>query len=263
MPPSEITLVVNRETGEMTLTNLTATTSDILSYEITSPIGAIEPTQLTPIAGNYDNSPTGDGSVDNNDAWQQVSPAGDNSVFEEETTGDAGSLLVGVDVSLSAGGAWIPSPTEDLVISITLDGNAIAQGEVVFIGNGAAPFSRSDLNFDGTVGESDWPIFRDNNLTDLSGLSLAQAYGRGDLDGDGDNDFDDFLLFQLDFDAANGSGALQSLLRVPESSTAASFMICGAILLAASRTMVRCIIIVPERTKALFAKIAFLLAVAK
>jgi hypothetical protein len=36
------------------------------------------------------------------------------------------------------------------------------------------------------------------------------------LDGDGDNDFIDFRIFQSDFDAANGAGALARLIAVPE-----------------------------------------------
>ena len=42
----------------------------------------------------------------------------------------------------------------------------------------------------------------------------------GDLDGDGDNDFADFRLFQADYIAANGAAAFDALLNVPEPATA-------------------------------------------
>jgi hypothetical protein len=48
------------------------------------------------------------------------------------------------------------------------------------------------------------------------GLTDAQAYGLGDLDGDGDNDFDDFRLFQADYIAANGAAAFAALVKAPE-----------------------------------------------
>ena len=54
-------------------------------------------------------------------------------------------------------------------------------------------------------------------LGSLAGLSLAQQYGAGDLNGDGANDYDDFRIFQTDFDAAHGAGALErALAGVPE-----------------------------------------------
>lgn len=230
VPLSDITLTVDRTTGEMTLTNLTSSAAEILSYELTSESGAIESTQLIPIAGNYDDSPTGNRLVDDNDAWQIVSSAGSHSALEEQTTGDAGLLPVGVDVQLSAGGGWIQSPVEDLQLSITLEGNTVISGQVVFVGNGAATFARSDLNFDGVVDEHDWPIFRDNHEVPLEGLSLAQSYGRGDLDTDGDNDYDDYLLFVDDFIDANGVSAFKALTRVPEPSTWISLLACMSVI---------------------------------
>lgn len=219
VPLSELTLTIDRDTGAMTLTNLTNSIADILSYELTSATGAIAPVELTPITGNYDASLTGDGSVDANDPWQITSAAGSNEQFSEETTGDAGNLLVGVDVSLSVAGGWIPSPTEDMQLSVTLEGGSMISAQVVFVGNNDAAYSRSDLNFDGVIDGEDWPILRDNANTDLSGLSLAESYGLGDLDGDGDNDYDDFLRFRADFNATNGANAFETLLNVPEPTT--------------------------------------------
>src|SRR5690606_11797806 len=141
--------------------------------------------------------------------------------FSEATTGDAGVLANGQEVTLSPGGGWIQSPIEDLVVSLLNGGNVVAAG-VSYVGNGGQPFGRSDLNFDGALSIDDWAIFNAGASTDLSGLSGAERYRLGDLDGDGDNDFEDFRLFKDDFIAANGVGAWESLLQVPEPATAAS-----------------------------------------
>ena len=90
------------------------------------------------------------------------------------------------------------------------------QGEIFRIVPGA-PLVRSDFDFDGDVDVDDWGVFLSYNGTDFSGLTPAQASARGDLDGDVDNDFADFGIFRLDFDAANGEGALHRILtEVPE-----------------------------------------------
>ena len=53
------------------------------------------------------------------------------------------------------------------------------------------------------------------HLTDLSGVGDPSLFG--DLDGDGDNDFTDFRLFQTDYDAYNGVGSFQAMLTsIPE-----------------------------------------------
>jgi hypothetical protein len=78
------------------------------------------------------------------------------------------------------------------------------------------PFGRSDLDRDGDLDAGDWMILASNNLTSLVGLTAAEAQTLGDLDYDGDNDFDDFRLFQTDFDAAHGAGSFDLLQQVPE-----------------------------------------------
>jgi glucose/arabinose dehydrogenase len=215
-----ITLTINRDNGNrtMTLTNDSGVVQDIRGYSLQSAFGAIEASNLTPVTGHYDSPPGGNGLVDADDDWQITSTSGDHALFSEESLGDGGSLGIGQSVELSPGDAWIPSPNEDLRLFVTLGDGSEVEASVVFTGNGESAFPRSDLDFDGDVDENDWPLFIGSNLLNLSGMSLAQAYGHGDLDGDLDNDFDDFLLFEADFDEANGPGAFQEFLNshVPE-----------------------------------------------
>ena len=95
---------------------------------------------------------------------------------------------------------------------------SIVTGAVEYVGNGGAAFARSDLNFDGQITLADWSLFRSFNLTNLAGLSDAEQYGRGDLNGDNLNNFNDFRLFEADYDAVHGGGALAAAVGVPEPS---------------------------------------------
>lgn len=227
VPNVAVTLTVDRETGSMQLGNFTGDALDIRSYELTSASGAIEPTLLTPIAGNFDASMSGDGSVDGTNAWQVVSAPGDHFGFAEQSTGTATTLSDHQSFSLSAADGWIPSPTEDLALSITLGDGSTLNASVQFFGNGDSAYDRSDLDFDGQLDSDDWVIFNANHLSSLAGLSPAQQYGSGDLDGDGDNDFDDFRLFKADYIAALGASAFAELtVQVPEP-TGLALAFCG------------------------------------
>ncbi|TWT92897.1 hypothetical protein Pla108_40370 [Botrimarina colliarenosi] len=231
LPNVALTLTVNRESGSMSFSNFTGDTAAIKSYQLTSATGAIDPVSLTPVAGNYDAPPGGDGSFDPSGDWQVLSGASDNFAFEEQATGATPNVADQQGFQLSAAGGWVPSPNEDLVLMVTLGDGTVVPASVEFIGNDGVPFAFGDLDFDGQVSYSDWVVFNANHLADLSGLSPAQSYGFGDLDADGDNDFEDFRQFQADFDAANGAGALaRAIAGVPEP-VAGTMWILGALLL--------------------------------
>jgi hypothetical protein len=215
-------MVIDRDTGVITLTNSTGADIDLSSLTIASAFGAINVGGLTPITGHYDSSVSGSGSVDDNDAWTITSPGGSHTLFSEMTTGDPGTLVNGQQISLSPAAGWIPSPNEDLALSLLVDGGTVLNATVSYTGNGGQPFDRSDLNFNGSVDVADWSIFVASAYANLVGLSGAEAYGKGDFDGDGDNDYNDFLLFKSDFNALNGAGAFDAMLvHVPEPDTMA------------------------------------------
>src|SRR5690606_20862386 len=129
---------------------------------------------------------------------------------------------------------------EDLKLSITLADGSIVAGTVEYVGNGGSAFTRSDLNFDGEITLADWSVFRGFNLTNLAGLSDAEQYGRGDLNGDGVNNFNDFRLFEADYDAANGMGALAAATGVPEPSGVCLALMAAAIAAAGRRRLSNC-----------------------
>jgi hypothetical protein len=232
VPAAAIDVVVNRETGAISITNNTAAPVSLSSLTINSAFGSINPGALTPITGNYDSA--GNGSVDDDNAWQITSPAGSNSTFSEVSLGDPGTLAIGQQVVLSPANGWLRSPTEDVSVSLTVGGSPL-NAPVSYVGNGGISLGRGDLNFDGALTADDWAIFVAGAYTNLVGLSKAQAYQFGDLNGDNANDFTDFRIFKADYDAANGVGAFAAMSGVVPEPSAIVLAAFGAIAAATTR----------------------------
>jgi exodeoxyribonuclease-3 len=77
-----------------------------------------------------------------------------------------------------------------------------------------------DLNGDCSLDVADWSMFRNGQFGDMTGLTRAQAFALGDLNGDFRNDHADFLIFKRAFEAVHGANAFAALLAgVPEPST--------------------------------------------
>jgi hypothetical protein len=74
-----------------------------------------------------------------------------------------------------------------------------------------------DLNGDGEIDAADAHQFLHGMHTNMAGLTPAQAFARGDLNGDFQNNYVDFRLFKNAFDVNGGSGAFDAAIkRVPE-----------------------------------------------
>ena len=213
-----MTLEIDRQSGAITLANPPDNTQSfqILGYSIRSGIGAMNPADWTPIAGNYDTqSNGGDGSVDPVNPWTRLThPNSRGDLSEAELAGGQGATIVpGKSIDLGTG-AWIQSPTEDAQLEILLADGETPNSPVSYVG---IPIPVGDLDFDGDIDADDWPFFRTDWKTDLTGLSVAESYQSGDLDGDGDSDMDDFGIFRTQFDGANGAGAFDAMIAsVPE-----------------------------------------------
>jgi hypothetical protein len=74
----------------------------------------------------------------------------------------------------------------------------------------------ADLNGDCALNAADWLQFRSSQHVSMTGLTLAEAAARGDLNGDFRNDHQDFVLFKNAFEATNGAGSFEAMLAVPE-----------------------------------------------
>jgi glucose/arabinose dehydrogenase len=82
------------------------------------------------------------------------------------------------------------------------------------------PIVAGDLNGDGHVTPLDWTLFKAGTGANLAGLSSRESYALGDLDADFDHDLADFVRFRTVYDQANGAGAFESLVGVPEPNAA-------------------------------------------
>ena len=212
-------VTVNQQTGEIIIVNPTDGKGDmdLQDYSITSTVGGLDPANWTPVTGNYDLA--GDGSVDSDGNWMILTDT--NAELSEQAEVGGGDGLIPIDTEVSLGvGAWIQNLTKDLRFMYTDTDGVVTELLVQYIGT---PIVLADLNFDGIVSGLDWPIFLSGNQTDLSGLTPAEAYQMGDLDGDGDNDIFDFDLFREAYEAANPeAGAFEAMVAaysVPEPSS--------------------------------------------
>jgi hypothetical protein len=155
------------------------------------------------------------------------------------------SVVFSIDFNY-AGGPFVSdfsSPTLPLLALLGADGWPFEPARIYFGGDDGTLFKDfqvtvtgpairyGDFNSDGNINSLDWMILRTNQETNLSALTLEQAYFRGDLTEDKRNSYEDFVAFKNLYDAANGAGAFVAMLAsVPEPSTMALILGVGLIL---------------------------------
>ncbi|WP_145247414.1 hypothetical protein [Aeoliella mucimassa] len=202
------TLQISRLDGTVRLVNGTEPTQ-MLAYDLYSPAGAFNTSGWTPIAGNYDAQPAGNGSVDVDNTWTITSGTPINLAEAEfDPNGGVGApLAAGQPVVLGA--AWTPSPYEDVEADILLADGTILPVIVEYIDGVALEFG--DLTGDGNISSADWSAFKQQQFSSLDGLSLVQAYQAADLNFNGVHDLGDFAQFRQIYDQANGAGAFEAL----------------------------------------------------
>jgi hypothetical protein len=234
-----LSISVDRNSGTMTLSNLTTSAVNIKSYSITSAFEALDPANAKwkSIAENYDAGNPGPNQVDATHNWTELTAAtarGDLSEAELESATGA-SLPAGRVVNLGNAGTWISNPDEDLAFYY-ISGTQLVRGIVTYTGNSGAPLAVGDLDANGSITSADWIILRNHQHTNLSSLSLAEAYRFGDLDGDKLNNHADFVLFKQAYNAAHGAGAFELMLAsIPEPSSAFLVIAAGAFVLTSCR----------------------------
>jgi hypothetical protein len=94
-----------------------------------------------------------------------------------------------------------------------------------------------DLTGDDQVTPGDWTKFKTSQGSNFTGLSSLESYRLGDLDGDFDHDLEDFLLFRAAYNEANGAGAFEALVSVPEPTTTSHMVL--AVLIGAANCQFR------------------------
>ena len=91
-----------------------------------------------------------------------------------------------------------------------------------------------DLNFDCRVDLDDWTQLQDGYGSDLTGLSPAETYPRGDLNGDLAHTLDDIEIFREAFIAGGGTATELASVPVPEPTTLVLLVVGLSALLLAS-----------------------------
>ena len=218
---------VNRSDGRLTLSNRTGGPINLSGYQITSAFEGLDPSKWTSIADNYDANEGG--PVDLTNEWSKLTKASARGDLSEADLDSGAGTSLGNNqvVNLGNANAWIKNPNEDLIFRY-VSGGELKKGVVIF--EGGQPYAQGDLDVDGDIDAGDWALLRGNQHSDLSSLSLAEAYRRGDLTGDLKNDFPDFVAFKGLYDAANGTGAFAATLASVPEPTSLALVIAGLLL---------------------------------
>ena len=215
---------VSRETGVVTITNNTGATVNLAGMGLLSTDGVWASSNWTSITTTYDQ-----GGAVSADKWLELS----RSVYDlSEATLGTGALAQGQTISLGA--IWQPyfKEASDLRFEYldATTGESLA-GLLEFTGNNGNTLAIGDFNGDGELDAQDWPIVRDNYNSSHTGLSVAQSYHQGDMNGDALTNLNDLLLFKSAFDAANGVGAFAAMVAaVPEPGSIALLTFGGVLL---------------------------------
>lgn len=228
----ELAILVNRANGNITLKNLTSGSINLASYSITSAFEGMSTTSWLPIADNYDKDNPGANQVDAAHSWTKLTAAGAHTDLSEADLQTGLGATIASNQTINLGnGDWIQNPHEDLVFKYIANG-VIHTGYVGYTGNNDSPFAAGDFNLDGVINAADWVILRTNQLSNLSSLSLAQAYRLGDLNGDKISDHADFVAFKSAYDAVNGAGSFVAMVAsIPEPTTSILVLAAGSIAL--------------------------------
>ena len=225
--PITMGLSIDRNTGQILLSNDSGVAKTIVGYQIDSPVGSLDPSSWLSIADNYDVS-GGGATVDSNDEWIELTdPTSRTDLSEFEPDGDG--ALVAAGQSIDLGNAWIKNPTEDLVGEVLLADGTIEVLPITFLnGPNNEGFEFGDLDFDGDFDVDDFNnVFVPGFGADTTGLSSAERYQAGDFNNDDVVDEFDFLTYNEAYLSANPGAASLSLAVVPEPGTIAFCSLAG------------------------------------
>ena len=117
----------------------------------------------------------------------------------------------GVNPTIGVASSRVAFSTKNGNVTFTLDGpggaaNVALNGFELYFIDGT-PLPLVDLNGDGDLDLLDFEKYILGMHTNLSGLTSAQAYAKGDLNGDFQNNFSDLVIFRQAYDLWNGEGA--------------------------------------------------------
>lgn len=217
-----LTLTIDRETGNVTLTNPSNAPVDINAYTL---IGGRSGFHNDSASWNqFSDSEPGEG-------WMTTDPAGVQKDIGESTATGSFTLAANGQAgdSYDFGNIWAQSPFSDVSARFDVVGGDPVNALVEYTGD---EIIFGDYDFSGSIDEGDWPTILSGLISDVSEEDSIAQYLAGDLTGDGAVDREDFRLYKnLLADAVQAPQ-----IRVPEPTTLALFGLASlGIVLAAGR----------------------------
>ncbi|MCA9236212.1 MAG: hypothetical protein KDA44_12125 [Planctomycetales bacterium] len=228
VPPPKPTLTINRDTGNITLKNLTNGPLSITAYSMITASGGLNQANWAKIESQ---------GLDTNDEWITLTAVDSTTDLAEGTFGEytIAAANAGTTDEINFGNAWRRSPFEDIAFELRDAANNEVPTLVEYVGNGGVAYAVGDLSLNGTLDAADWTILRSNLSSDVSALAQLDGYFAGDLTGDGLVDLADYREFKAIYIAANGPNSFAALARVPEPSAIGLALLAGGFVAAGRR----------------------------
>jgi dockerin type I repeat protein len=221
VPPPKPTLLVNRDTGNITIQNLTNTGLSIAAYSIIIAQGGFNQANWNKIQTQ---------GIDTNDTWYTFTDPSSTTDLAEGTLGEY--TIPATTGTINLGNAWRRSPFEDLAFELRdASGNDVPV-LVNYTGNSGNAFRLGDFSLTGGLDAADWVVLRNHLTSNVSALSQIDRYFVGDLNNDGLVNQTDFRQFKALYTAGNGAGSFEAMLAsIPEPSSVVILLIAAALLL--------------------------------
>lgn len=229
------TATLNRDTGQLTISNPTSVARDIKGIRIESVVtnasGALNgPAWTSVTSGNVNWSAVADPTAA---VPAGTVPAATPFATNLVETGTTNITLAANGGTLNFGNVWNKSPFDNLAIHLILSDDTLAVLSPQVTGTAIA---LADLNFNGSIDTADYLALMTNIHTSIAGLTRVESLRKGDMTADGLVNFSDFAAFRAAYDLAHGSGSFaQMAAAVPEPGSLALCLIGGTFATCLSR----------------------------
>jgi hypothetical protein len=230
-----LSATIDRTDGKLSLVNNTGSPVSFTAINITSASQALNASTWLSITNNYDT-----GALDT-DPWQITAPATTplpsfaGALTESEAAATGGATFAANAPPVNLGTVWQDTRFSDVQIAVTLAGGTVINITPTYSG---PEHLLGDFDNNGSRGLTDYQVLTSNMHKSFTTLGQAEAYLKGDMNGDLVVSYADFVAFRTAF-TGPGAGSFDAMFgQVPEPTTAILFAF-GAILLGSVRSFGR------------------------
>jgi hypothetical protein len=221
LPPPKPTVTIDRDSGNITLTNLTTSPVSISSYSFITASGGFNQAAWNSIQVQ---------GIDTNDTWIRFTAPGSTTDLAEGTLGEytIAATNPGTTDQINLGNAWRRSPFEDVAFELRDSNGNEVPTIVKYVGNNGNSFQVGDFSLNGTLDVADWVTLRSHLTSSVAALAPIDRYFAGDLNNDGLVNQIDFRTFK-GFFPASGPNSFAAIIGVPEPSALVIGLVAGSI----------------------------------